>query len=65
MCEYCDKKDSEIMQGNQYNILGRTFLTGVYVGEGSRDLIVEFGDERIFQGKINYCPMCGRKLNTD
>lgn len=65
MCEYCENEDSEIMQGNQYNILGRTFFTGVYVRESSRDLIVEFGDECIFQRKINYCPMCGRKLTKE
>ncbi len=65
MCEYCDREDSETMQGNQYKILGETFSTGVYVGEGSRDLIVEFGNERIIQGKIRYCPMCGKKLHTD
>lgn len=45
--------------------LEELFFTGVYVRESSRDLIVEFGDKCIFQRKINYCPMCGRKLTEE
>ena len=37
MCEYCENGDSEIMQGNRYNILGRTFLLA-YMSERVREI---------------------------
>lgn len=66
MCKYCENLNdsgSEIMIGKAFNILGCKFDTGVYVNESTKKLTVEFGEEEIFSKKINYCPMCGRKLN--
>lgn len=62
MCKYCDD-DSKVMSGKNYKILGNIFEVGAFVLPEENKLIVEFGDEVIFAKRINYCPICGRKLN--
>lgn len=67
-CSYCHDKNldgTKMMKGKSYNILGDKYDTAVYLRETNNNLVVEFGNEEIFSKKINYCPMCGRKLNTD
>lgn len=64
MCEYCEKgKPLVIGETNDFGISLKYMYFGVYLeaygydvhGMGSNGLDV----------KINYCPMCGRKLNKE
>ena len=58
MCEYCEKPNKTIV----------THLSGVSAFVGANLLWLRFYDEESNKticnaDAINYCPMCGRKLN--
>lgn len=60
MCQYCEKPNKTIT----------THLLGVSAFVGAGRLILRFDDEQlnnviVSENKINFCPMCGRKLNED
>ena len=55
MCEYC-----ETLVDNRKNLLECEYFEIYIDGNGN---ITE--DEYCVENKINYCPMCGRKLNED
>lgn len=60
MCDYCEKPYKTIV----------THLLGVSAFVGSGHLILRFYDEPlnrtiIASEKINYCPMCRRKLTEN
>lgn len=55
MCEYC-----ETLVDNRKNLLECEYFEIYIDGNGSVT-----DDESCVEAKINYCPMCGRKLNED
>lgn len=67
MCEYCDAEDcTEALKRKSVSVLGvdidfEAFLSG----ENILFCTVDNYEKPIIKAKIKYCPMCGRKLNTD
>lgn len=62
MCDYCEKMKSIYWDGNKK----KTFVQEVYIElDGTLTVSPNYGDEDTedINVKINYCPMCGEKLN--
>lgn len=52
----------KILKGKRYRIMKNDYETAVWLDEVTSELIIEFGEDELFRKKINYCPVCGRKL---
>ena len=58
MCEYCKPYNS-----NKELISAKTNVAYIYGGDGGKFLgIFNTFDDNLNSVRINYCPMCGRKL---
>lgn len=55
MCEYCEKRKSLIDQAGLLLFINKNSLHAIWEEE--------FGCCPTANTKINYCPMCGRKLS--
>ena len=55
MCEYCEKRKFLIDQSGLLLMIDKNSLHAVWEEE--------FGGYPTADAKINYCPMCGRKLS--
>lgn len=59
MCKYCEGYEPEVIVSDPYNVL-------MLKADELYFLSQEGDDDYELSGKINYCPMCGRKLgDTD
>ena len=65
MCEYCKSKNPIDIAKDDFgmNKDGNT-ISSIVIGEyGGLDTYIN--DTLVLSANIRYCPMCGRKLNTD
>ena len=75
MCEYCDKKNPKYLSERELSKYHEEVYLGIDCGIDFEEglLMIEactasgynepgYEEKNI---KINYCPMCGRKLNTN
>lgn len=63
MCKYCEGEyGTELLIRNEKSV-------GIYAPESQLELLKDAGDGRwqivIDSKKINYCPVCGRRLNKE
>lgn len=66
MCEYC-KEVGKFLKGKsrKCDIFGQKMSSSAFVDcypPPAGNLTFMVGEETAWNGKINYCPMCGRKL---
>ena len=59
-CEYCDFSSGEV--GATINTSGDDFV--MIADDKDKSITLATDDEHFKLLKINYCPMCGRKLNN-
>lgn len=65
MCDYCKSKNPIDIVKDDFgmNKDGNT-ISSIVIGEyGGLDTYIN--DTLVLSAKIKYCPMCGRKLNTN
>lgn len=55
-CKYC-----EVKLENRNNLLESDYEFEVYIG-GDNYLVHQDEEAQVIEIKINYCPMCGKKL---
>lgn len=58
MCKYCEVYEPEVIASDPYNVL-------MLKDDELYFLSQEGDDDYELSGKINYCPMCGRKLTEE
>lgn len=69
MCKYCERDfaDRDYIINSHVNILdAKEYLSIDIDGDNNLNLFVTFGmgDGKSFKKRINYCPICGKKLET-
>lgn len=64
MCKYCEDGSIERLtqRTNVKDKVAAFSLIG-FKEDGSKELLVSVEDTAVFALQVNYCPMCGRKLN--
>lgn len=62
MCDFCCE-DGKIIDCNVYDIFGNEMTASIMIStyKGNR-IVTMLGDNEIAELRINYCPLCGRKL---
>ncbi len=72
MCEYCEEKSQNEINGKNFNILhtfgfknDRRYDSWIMKGKIDRKagIIITTNNSNAVYFDINYCPMCGRKLD--
>lgn len=70
MCEYCDETKTKYITMRRDEIYGKEFLavrhlTPCRANPGrNKWIITAYMNGSNIYGEINYCPMCGRKLEA-
>lgn len=65
MCEYCEDSKKSIIE-KSFTKQNEKILSYVWILENNLELIAQTSNENeylVLSTQINYCPMCGRKLN--
>lgn len=64
-CEYCTETDKyeTLVSDNSRKVFGTEIP--LVMGISGYKIEVIAGDETILEKKINFCPMCGRKLSEE
>lgn len=71
MCKYCDYEleDNEPILETKFDVLGYKPLAQAWIRDDEIKLMIWGGKSmapiKETKKKINYCPMCGRKLKED
>lgn len=67
MCKYCDMENgTDYIMDAEVSVLNEKIRFDLYLnGDKLRLCSGENYTSPLMKKKIRYCPMCGRKLNTD
>lgn len=64
MCEYCNG-DAERIAKEEHHCFDKSIVADIWISAWDKEIYSMLDDVTIARTKIKYCPMCGRKLNTD
>lgn len=64
MCKYCNS-DSDIIAREKHTCFGEEVIAEIWISIDDKEIYSMLDDITLASAKIKYCPMCGRKLNTD
>ena len=71
MCEYCDETKVKYLSLRRDDIYGKEFIAVKKLGpckmnpDRNKWIIIAYVNGGNLYANINYCPMCGRKLNEE